>query len=71
MSGSTAGARWLAREQFEIGAATDTLGEGGDPAVITHEPPHTFPLVDCMSERALLAFAAICAEYGVGIERAA
>jgi len=61
MSGQ-AGARWLARELYEIGAATDTLGEGGDPAVNTQMPPQVYPLLWRLDMNSIEALASVCGQ---------
>ena len=63
MGASNIGGRWLAREQHEIGAATETLGEGGDPAVTTIGPP-LYPLLWRLDLPSLEALASV---YGVGV----
>ena len=57
---SNAGGRWLARDRQEIGAATDTLGEGGDPAMTTNAPPHAlYPLLWRLDLSSLEALASV------------
>jgi hypothetical protein len=65
------GARWLAQQQHEIGAAStpELREEGGDPAQghsDRHGPPQAlYHLVNCMSERALAEFAEVLRQYGL------
>lgn len=57
---SNQGGRWLARDRHEIGAATETLGEGGDPAMTTTEPPHAiYPLLWRLDLPSLEALASV------------
>ena len=70
MGASNIGGRWLAREQHEIGAATDEPAEqgtgsltrnGGGPA---DAMPPLYPITDCMSERALVEWWMVVREFG-------
>lgn len=66
MSSEQRGARWLAREQREIGAAGGDSDQ--DAARITPaatEPPR-YPLSDCMSDKALLEWWMVMREFGLG-----
>jgi hypothetical protein len=63
------GARWLAQQQREIGAATlrHVAEEGVDPAHEYHsnQPgPPRYHLTDCMCSRALVNWFLILREYG-------
>lgn len=60
------GARWLAREQREIGAATsgDDQPSTGQHHVSAGEPPR-YPLADCMGDRASVEWWLILREFGV------
>lgn len=59
---STAGARWLAQQHHEAGAAPT-------PAEPAHyQPPRAsdrWPLADCMSERAFQRWVGVLAEFGM------
>lgn len=67
MSGQ-AGARWIARELYEIGAAENShsLAEGSviqhDRSRTSEQPPQTYPLIDRLSQRSLDALKEIYIE---------
>lgn len=62
------GAKWLAQEQREIGAADGNQApvRSGNNQTVTESPQlHRWPITELMSERAFREFAEMVAEFDV------